>query len=395
MSASGDSEKISHFFGEKIGKIRIPGKLFNTRIFYTRSSQKDFISSICSTVVNLHSFEKIPGDILVFLPGQEELDEVYFFINLILTKNFENYKILKLYAGLSVKNQTLALKSLFQKKRKIILATNVAESSITIPGTRIVVDCGLSRQNFSNWKTGVSLLKLFPISKSEAIQRAGRSGREKEGKCYRLYKISDYHKLNFFPKPEIQKNQIVSIILKILCSPNGGFFEIELIDWPPIWEIKRSLEFLLIIGAIDNHIRITQLGRLISIFPLEIKLARSMIEALREGDPRLIDWISMCSSILSMDFYFKIGKKPIKLSERKSDHFFLVHWFYNFQFKTYKKGKAIFQKNIDSYRNFFGLTSNLQKQLKRISETILPFFKIKKLFSKTELSFFFGNFVFV
>lgn len=395
MSASGDSDKMARFFQKGIGKIKIPGKLFKTLIYYTKFSQKDFISSICSTIVSLHSCEKTPGNILVFLPGQEEIEEVFLLTNFILQKTSKNFQVVKLYASLHPKEQTLAFN--FQPKgvRKIILATNIAESSVTIPGTRIVIDCGLSKQKISNWKTGIHLLKTFPISKSQAIQRAGRSSREEIGKCFRLYEISEYKKLSTFPKPEIQKVEISSVLLQLFCYNSKNIIEIDLVDWPSQWELKRSLELLFAIGALDYQLKITQIGKLISVFPLDVKLSRCIIEALKDGDPLLVNWMLVSSSVLSMDFNSKIEnalKKFRKIrfekSEKKSDHFFLASWFFDF----FKSNDVKRFDNTDGilppYQGFWDFTKNIQLHLKKISEAILPFFKNNPFCSLYNLPFF-------
>jgi HrpA-like RNA helicase len=179
MSASGECDKIAKFFNIKSGKLTIPGRLFRIKIFYTINPQSNYVLSISAFIIKHHLKENIPGNFLVFLPGQEEIQKLNEQIDYVIGKKISNFIVIKFYSGISEEEYLNIFKISQKKKRKIILATNIAESSITIPGISLVIDSGLSKQKITNWKNGIDLFRIYPISKSEAQQRAGRAGRER------------------------------------------------------------------------------------------------------------------------------------------------------------------------------------------------------------------------
>jgi HrpA-like RNA helicase len=381
MSATGNSVNIANFFGYDVGKIYIPGKIFKVKIFYTLTSQGDYITSTCSLITKLHFTQYLPGDILSFLPGFEEIEEAFLCLKKILYKETKKFFLFKLHGSIDSKKQNLPFFLFPETSRKIILSTNIAESSLTIPGTKFIVDCGLSKQSFINWESGVNFFRILPISKSEAIQRSGRAGREKNGKCYRLFTWQSFTKLAFFQKPEIQRTKIDSVVLNLISMNIYNILDLDFIDVPAKWIIKRSFEFLFILGAIDDNLCLTIKGKLFSIFPLDVKISRTLVEAIRTNDNKTIDWVIAGASLLSMHTFSKSIKMKKIISENISkkgnvgDNFIFAKFFLLFQKqKTIKKAKKwCQQKNFD----FFYLTTamNLKKQLFIVSKLIFPYFK--------------------
>jgi HrpA-like RNA helicase len=160
MSASGECEKMAKFFGLKAGKINIPGRLFPIKIYHTLIPQANYIYSISGFIIKSHMVESIPGNFLVFLPGQEEIQKVEDQIDYIIKKKLSNFIILKFYSGMPIEEYQDIFKIFNINIRKIVLATNIAESSITIPGISLVIDSGFSKQKMTNWKTGIDLFTL-------------------------------------------------------------------------------------------------------------------------------------------------------------------------------------------------------------------------------------------
>lgn len=219
--------------------------------------------------------KKLPGDILVFLPGIKEIKETRARFQSV-SEEFDLLCVI-LHGDLSSQEQDLVLSS--SLKRKIILSTNIAESSVTISGIRIVIDSGLQKESSYNFFTGLSEIKITKISKASAIQRAGRANREAEGICFRLYAQLDFEQRSDFIKPEIEKSDLSELTLT-----SSAFFDIPLtqLEWlqpPPENAIKNSNELLFSINALDEHQKITTIGRKILSYPLHPRYGRVLVEA--------------------------------------------------------------------------------------------------------------------
>ncbi len=218
---------------------------------------------------------EILGDVLVFLPGMREIREC----QSILASLCEHFKIEChiLHGDLDSSEQDLVLAP--NNKRKIILSTNIAESSVTIPGIRIVIDSGLERSSSYNFYSGLPELKIAKISKASATQRAGRANREGKGWCYRLYAELDYEQRAHFSKPEIEKSDLSELYLMALDLFS---YPLDKLSWllpPPINALKNAHELLLSLNAIDSNINITEIGKNILNYPLHPRLGRILVEA--------------------------------------------------------------------------------------------------------------------
>jgi len=304
MSASGNSFKLAEYFNKNIGKLDIPGSIFKINTFYTKFPQKDFIISLCATISKLHLQEDINAGFLIFFPGYKEILDCEKMLNFILKKEYNNFSIFKLHSNLPLHEQMILINLIILRHRKVILATNIAESSLTIKGIKFVLDCGLSKQKILNWKTGLDLYKISPISKSEAKQRSGRAGRNSNGKCFRLFTYLEYSRFLNYPRPEIQRSELSSLFLHILTSNFSALFCLDFIDMPPSWLVKRSFENLFILGAINQKARLTRAGKILTIYPIDIKLSRCIMESLKMKNEKIKLYVLLSCSMLSLNHDF-------------------------------------------------------------------------------------------
>ena len=182
-------EKFNDYFdGAPI--FTIPGRRYPVDIYYTKEPEADYIEASVVTALQIHLTQPIKGDILIFLTGQEDIEtarEMIYTRTKGLKGKIPNYVVLPIYSSLPSEEQAKIFLPSGENERKIIIATNIAETSITIDGIVYVIDCGFSKQLSFNPRTGLETLAVAPISKASAKQRAGRAGRVGPGKCFRLY----------------------------------------------------------------------------------------------------------------------------------------------------------------------------------------------------------------
>ncbi|MGK0289404.1 MAG: ATP-dependent helicase HrpA, partial [bacterium] len=221
--------------------------------------------------------ESNSGDILVFLTGEQEIKEG---LNRLQYLTHENCSILPLYARLSRGEQNRIFEETDQ--RKIILSTNIAETSITIPKIRFVIDSGLGRISRYHSKSGTKGLPIEAISQSSANQRKGRCGRVSNGICIRLYSEEDFNLRSEFTSPEIQRSNLADVILRMHYAKLGKIEHFPFIDPPESSQIKAGYKILTELGALKNQ-TITRLGRQIAEFPVDPRTARMILQAKDEG----------------------------------------------------------------------------------------------------------------
>ena len=372
MSATGNSGSVAKYFGKNVGKIIIPGKIYDIKTYFLKLPQSNYIFSIIVTILKIINSKQNLGDILVFLPGIDEIDKLHSRMTHFLKG--QNYEICKLYSSLPLDQQKKTIKKSDENIQKIILSTNIAESSVTIPEIVYVLDCGLSKQKIVTKKNGTEILKIYPISKSEIQQRTGRAGRTKNGKCFRFFTFSDYKRLYRFPRPEIQKIELNDIILVICGMSSKNLYEMDIISLPSKWGVIRSLENLYIIGAIDKNLVITFFGKCMSIYPIDIKFSKSILEAIRTGERKLITWIITTSACFSTNSHLNLrtfAKFSPKNRENMGDFFFLGHILYKFQIINDKKWSQNFINSFFQNMNFFENALKIKKQLINLSEYLI------------------------
>lgn len=280
-SATLDADKFSSYFNE-CPIFTIPGRTFPVEVLYSREPESDYLDSALVTVMQIHLTEP-KGDILLFLTGQEEIDtacEILFERMKALGPNVPELLILPVYSQLPTEMQSRIFDPAPQGSRKVVIATNIAETSITIDEIYYVVDPGFVKQNAYDPKLGMDSLVVTPISQAQANQRAGRAGRTGPGKCFRLYTEAAYQS-EMLPTtiPEIQRQNLSHTILMLKAMGINDLLHFDFMDPPPINTMLTALEELYALSALDDEGLLTRLGRKMADFPMEPSLAKVLIAA--------------------------------------------------------------------------------------------------------------------
>ncbi len=312
-SATIDTEKFSKAF-DGAPVIEVSGRMYPVDIRYLQvcpGSEKQGQDSkndlthveMAADAVNTLSREGQYGDILVFMPTEQDIRET---CELLEGRNFKNAFVYPLFARLPASEQS----KIFSRPpgRKIIIATNVAETSITIPGIRYVIDTGLARISRYTPRSRTTALPVVPISRSSADQRKGRCGRVENGICIRLYSEEDFLSRPLFTLPEILRSNLAQVILRMIALNLGDISDFPFIDRPAKKSIKDGFDLLSELGAITeeagrsrpknvSRFFLTKKGRLMSKIPLDPRLSKMLIEAKGEG---CLKEITVIASVLSI-----------------------------------------------------------------------------------------------
>ncbi|MTE19796.1 ATP-dependent RNA helicase HrpA [Streptomyces sp. TRM43335] len=300
-SATIDPERFSRHFGDA-PIVEVSGRTYPVEVRYrplleeeSDNPDRDQVTAICDAVDELQA--EGPGDILVFLSGEREIRDTADALN---KKNLRSTEVLPLYARLSHAEQH----RVFQRHagRRIVLATNVAETSLTVPGIKYVIDTGAARISRYSHRTKVQRLPIEPISQASANQRKGRCGRTSDGICIRLYSEEDFLSRPEFTDPEILRTNLASVILQMTAAGLGDIERFPFIDPPDHRSIKAGVQLLEELGALDPQQkdprkRLTETGRKLARFPVDPRLARMVLEADRNGCVREVMVIAAALSI--------------------------------------------------------------------------------------------------
>ena len=278
MSATLDPFKFSAFFSSS-KVLSIPGRTFPVRTFYSVQLQADYLDACLVSIFQLHR-EKPPGDILVFLTGQEEIDLVKRILDEYSTGDL---LVCPIYAALPSNQQMAIFAAAPKGHRKVILATNIAETSITIPGVRYVIDPGFVKLRSVQDGAALELLTTVPVSKASARQRSGRAGREAPGECYRLYTEASFGKLDDETQPEIQRTNLASALLLMKASGCEDVVRFGYLDPPEPEALVAALEELVMLDALDENGNVTASGRLLAQCPLVPNLGLVLLDACELG----------------------------------------------------------------------------------------------------------------
>ncbi|MFF4169720.1 ATP-dependent RNA helicase HrpA [Streptomyces sp. NPDC001744] len=300
-SATIDPERFSRHFGDA-PIVEVSGRTYPVEVRYrplleedSEDSDRDQITAICDAVDELQA--EGPGDILVFLSGEREIRDT---ADALLKRNLRNTEVLPLYARLSHAEQHRVFQA--HSGRRIVLATNVAETSLTVPGIKYVIDPGTARISRYSHRTKVQRLPIEPISQASANQRKGRCGRTSDGICVRLYSEDDFLSRPEFTDAEILRTNLASVILQMTAAGLGDIEKFPFIDPPDHRNIRDGVQLLHELGAIDPaekdpRKRLTEQGRKLSQLPVDPRLARMVLEADRNGCAREVMVIAAALSI--------------------------------------------------------------------------------------------------
>jgi len=300
-SATIDSERFSQHFNAPI--LNVSGRNYEVEIRYrpflaaandhrsnnpryeasSPGGSNDFLdtatdlpTAIISSLKDLLIFPK--GDVLVFLPGERDIRDI---TTAIRSSDITDIEVIPLYSRLSTAEQHKVFMP--HKLRRVILATNIAEASLTLPDIKYVVDSGLARISRFNYRTKVQRLPIEAISKASADQRAGRCGRTSNGVCLRLYSQEDYDNRPQYTEPEILRTNLASVLLHMAAAELGDIKHFPFIDPPDARAVREGENLLLELGALENSGQttiITELGRSLLDFPLDPRLARVILKAI-------------------------------------------------------------------------------------------------------------------
>ncbi|KAF6215585.1 hypothetical protein GE061_010341 [Apolygus lucorum] len=278
-SATLDAEKFSSFFDDA-PIFRIPGRRFPVDIYYTKAPEADYIDACVVSILQIHATQPL-GDILVFLTGQEEIETCQEILTdrvRRLGSRVKELVILPVYSNLPSDMQAKIFEPTPPGARKVVLATNIAETSLTIDNIIYVIDPGFCKQNNFNSRTGMESLIVVPISKASANQRAGRAGRVAAGKCFRLYTAWAYkHELEDNTVPEIQRVNLGNVVLMLKALGINDLVHFDFLDPPPHETLVLALEQLYALGALNHHGELTKLGRRMAEFPLDPMMGKMLL----------------------------------------------------------------------------------------------------------------------
>ncbi|KAK4705403.1 ATP-dependent RNA helicase DHX8/PRP22, partial [Phenoliferia sp. Uapishka_3] len=331
-SATLDAEKFSeYFFGCPI--FTIPGRTYPVEVLYTKEPESDYLDASLITVMQIHLSEP-PGDVLLFLTGQEEIDtscEILYERMRALGPSVPDLLILPIYSALPSEMQSKIFDPAPPGARKVIIATNIAETSLTIDGIYYVVDPGFVKQNAYDPRLGMDSLIVTPISQAQARQRSGRAGRTGPGKCYRLYTEAAYrNEMLPNPIPDIQRQNLAHTILMLKAMGINDLLNFNFMDPPPQQTMITALENLYALSALDEEGLLTRLGRKMADLPIEPPLAKMLIASVElECSQEVLTIVAMLS-IGGSIFYRPKEKqaaadaKKAKFHQPEGDHLTLL-----------------------------------------------------------------------
>lgn len=338
MSATIDASTFASFFGATVPILYVAGRQHAVRMYHTEQSCQDWTDAAVHTVMQIH-VSKPAGDILVFATGQEEIEAIAQSLTLYASQvdawaaaeGVEKVPALlvrPLYAALGPAASAAVFAPTPPNARKVVLATNIAETSITIPGVRYVVDSGLVKEKTFSPQTGIETLQVLPVSQTSSLQRAGRAGREGPGECFRLYTKEAFHTLRPAPVAEIHRTELSGAALQLYAMGIEPF-TFDWIDPPDTALLQEAVLHLAELGAIetpkgDGGVRLTPLGQKLALFPLAPTYARLMVAAAERG-PRVARQARDLVSLLTADrgvFVESNDAEKREAAEQARDAFF-------------------------------------------------------------------------
>ncbi|KAK6590630.1 PRP43 involved in spliceosome disassembly mRNA splicing [Cryptosporidium xiaoi] len=385
MSATLKSTKFQNYFDDA-PVFTIPGRMFPVEINYCERAVKDYLEASIETVIKIHR-EEGPGDILLFLTGEEEIEQAKSrieFLSSPLQHEFGELVVIPLYSSLPPSKQQRIFEPAPGPKymggpmgRKLVISTNIAETSVTIDGIVYVVDPGFSKQKVYNPRTRVESLLVSPISKASAKQRAGRAGRTREGKCFRLYTEESFKKeLIDQTHPEILRSNLSSVVLTLKSLGINDLVHFDFMDPPAPETLMRALEQLYYLEAMDDEGELTHIGKLMTEFPIDPQLSRMLILS---SEHECTSHILSITSMLSVPAVFQRPREKSRQADSAKygfihpdgDHLTLLNVFNLFKKTILEEGETAAKKFCkDNFLNFRSLSAadSIRKQLLKTYE---------------------------
>ncbi|XP_057530886.1 pre-mRNA-splicing factor ATP-dependent RNA helicase DEAH7 [Amaranthus tricolor] len=325
-SATLNAQKFSLFFGS-VPIFHIPGRTFPVNILYSKTPCEDYVEAAVKQAMTIH-ITSPPGDILIFMTGQDEIEAACYALaermeQLINStqKAVAKLLILPIYSQLPADLQAKIFQRAEDGARKCIVATNIAETSLTVDGIFYVIDTGYGKMKVYNPRMGMDALQVFPVSRAAADQRAGRAGRTGPGTCYRLYTESAYlNEMLPSPVPEIQRTNLGNVVLLLKSLKIENLLDFDFMDPPPQENILNSMYQLWVLGALNNVGSLTELGWKMVEFPLDPPLAKMLLMGEKL---ECLDEVLTIVSMLSVPTVFFRPKDREEESDAAREKFFV------------------------------------------------------------------------
>lgn len=368
--------------------VSLEGRTFPIDILYLEEPAEDYVAKAVDTVMTIHE-QEAPGDILVFLTGREEIDSAAQALSeraAVASSDTGALQVLPLYAGLTTEQQMAVFDRTPPDTRKVVLSTNIAEASVTIEGIVYVVDSGYAKQRSYSATTGLETLTAAPVSRASAAQRAGRAGRTRPGKCFRLYTEEAYGSL--LPAsavPELQRSNLAPVVLQLKALGIDNVARFGFLSPPPSGLLARALELLYALGALDAYAKLTRpLGARMAEAPLEPMMARVLLGA---ADFGCVDEVLTIAAMTSVDagsvwFHHDGERARLETSRRRfaadeGDHLTLLNAYEAFarHAGTTSAGKAFCHDNNLNYKvmaRAVSIRAQLRRYLERFGLTGSP-----------------------
>ncbi|KAI8823686.1 P-loop containing nucleoside triphosphate hydrolase protein [Fimicolochytrium jonesii] len=383
MSATLDAEKFQKYFNDA-PLLVVPGRTFPVEIYYTPEPERDYLEAAVRTVLQIHTCEE-PGDILVFLTGEEEIEDACRKIrgeadNLIRAspQQVGDVKVVPLYSTLPPAQQQRIFEAAPPARasggppgRKVVVSTNLAETSLTIDGIVYVIDPGFSKQKVYNPRIRVESLLVSPISKASAQQRSGRAGRTRPGKCFRLYTEKAFLKeLQEQTYPEILRTNLGTVVLQLKKLGIDDLVHFDFMDPPAPETLMRALELLNYLEALDDDGNLTPIGESMAEFPLDPQYCKALLASPKYKCSNEI--LSIIAMISAPNCFLRPPDQRKQADEAKShfehedgDHLTLLNVYHG-----YKSNEADANWAYNHYLNGRSLKNadNVRTQLQRIME---------------------------
>ena len=335
-SATIEAEKIAEFFeddgldgpNDRCKIVALVGRSYPVDVHYLEKSVEDYVTIAVETAIAIHKEENV-GDILIFLTGRDEIQKALDLLTDYSRKILPSQQALQplpLYAGLDQNSQMYVFSPSAENTRKVILSTNVAEASVTIEGIVYVIDCGFVKLRSYNPTTNIEMLTRVPVSQASATQRAGRAGRTKPGKCYRLYTSAAFQSLQRATSPEIQRTNLAPTILQMKALGIDNVAQFPYLTPPPAKLMARGLETLYCLGALDDYAKLTKpLGTRMAELAIPPMMAKALLASTTPEYNCVNEMLiiaAMCSlqsagSTGSIWFDHEGQRKTMELSRRK------------------------------------------------------------------------------
>ncbi|KAL9916937.1 putative pre-mRNA-splicing factor ATP-dependent RNA helicase PRP1 [Glossina fuscipes] len=379
MSATLDAGKFQQYF-DNAPLMNVPGRTHPVEIFYTPEPERDYLEAAIRTVIQIHMCEDIEGDILMFLTGQEEIEEACKRIKREidnLGSEIGELKCIPLYSTLPPNLQQRIFEAPPPRNasgaigRKVVVSTNIAETSLTIDGVVFVIDPGFAKQKVYNPRIRVESLLVSPISKASAQQRAGRAGRTRPGKCFRLYTERAYkNEMQDNTYPEILRSNLGTVVLQLKKLGIDDLVHFDFMDPPAPETLMRALELLNYLAALDDDGNLTDLGAVMSEFPLDPQLAKMLIASCQHNCSNEILSITAMLSVPQCFVRPNEAKKAadeakMRFAHVDGDHLTLLNVYHAFKQSSEDPNWC-----YENFINFRSLKSadNVREQLARIMD---------------------------